>query len=94
MHSCAFSKAIPNRQALKKSLASEAERNNSVPTDAVAKPKAEKPSKVTDESGDESGEPSEIISESSASAKAADDKGIETDAEIKKPKAPTRPAQI
>lgn len=87
-------KGYPKSASLEEELASEAERNNSVPTDAVARPKAEKPSKVTDESGDESGEPSEIISESSASAKAADDKGIETDAEIKKPKAPTGGANL
>ena len=54
-------KGYPKSASLEEELASEAERNNSVPTDAVAKPKAEKPSKVTDESGDESGEPSEII---------------------------------
>lgn len=87
-------KGYPKSASLEEELASEAERNNSVPTDAVAKPKAEKPSKVTDESGDESGEPSGMISESSASAKAADDKGIETDAEIKKPKAPTGGANL
>ena len=87
-------KGYPKSASLEEELAAEAERNNSVPTDAVAKPKAEKPSKVTDESGDESGEPSEMISESSTSAKAAGDKGIETDAEIKKPKAPTGGANL
>lgn len=90
-------KGYPKSASLEEELAAEADRNNFVSIDAVAKPKAKKPSKVTDENGDESGEPSEIISESSASsasAKTVDDKDIATDTEIKKPKAPTGGANL